>query len=107
MPRAPGQQMLTVTSSPPTAGMTRRGVVGRLLTTSAGTALAAAGQQGFAVAQDATPMAAGTESTLETETGQALYTLPNDHRWHGAPPNQGQFELALAELEKGLEQWQN
>src|SRR4051794_2982195 len=36
-------------------------------------------------AQEATPMAAGNESTLETETGQALYTLPNDHRWHGGP----------------------
>jgi hypothetical protein len=30
-----------------------------------------------------------------------------DHRWHGAPPNEEQYQQALAELEEGLVKWQN
>jgi len=36
-------------------------------------------------AQDATPESGPITSTLETESRQELYTLPNDHRWHGGP----------------------
>jgi transketolase len=42
-----------------------------------------------------------------TTKGKGVSFFEYDHRWHGAPPNQEQFELALAELQKGLEQWQN
>jgi transketolase len=42
-----------------------------------------------------------------TTKGKGVSLFEYDHRWHGAPPNQEQFELALAELQKGLEQWQN
>ena len=83
IPQAPRQEKHDATSISPVGGMTRRGVVGRALATGAGAALAAAGGQGLAAAQDATPVADGSASTLQTETGQALYTLPNDHRWHG------------------------
>lgn len=83
IPQAPRQEKPDATSIAPVGGMTRRGVVGRALATGAGAALAAAGGQGLAAAQDATPVADGSASTLQTETGQALYTLPNDHRWHG------------------------
>ena len=38
-----------------------------------------------AAAQDATPVSADEASTIETVSGQALYTLPRDHRWHGGP----------------------
>lgn len=83
IPQAPRQEKPDATSIAPVGGMTRRGVVGRALATGAGAALAGAGGQGLAAAQDATPVADGSASTLQTETGQALYTLPNDHRWHG------------------------
>jgi transketolase len=42
-----------------------------------------------------------------TTKGKGVSFFEYDHRWHGAPPNQQQFELALSELKKGLEQWQN
>jgi transketolase len=42
-----------------------------------------------------------------TTKGKGVSFFEYDHRWHGAPPNQGQFEQALAELQKGIEQWQN
>jgi hypothetical protein len=64
--------------------MTRRGVVGRALATGAAAAVAAGGP-GLAAAQDATPVSADEASTIETVSGQALYTLPRDHRWHGGP----------------------
>ena len=38
-----------------------------------------------AAAQEATPGAGGDASTIETVSGQALYSLPRDHRWHGGP----------------------
>ena len=38
-----------------------------------------------AAAQVATPVASSDTSTIETVSGQALYTLPRDHRWHGGP----------------------
>jgi len=42
-----------------------------------------------------------------TTKGKGVSLFEYDHRWHGAPPNQAQFDQALAELQKGLEQWQN
>ena len=42
-----------------------------------------------------------------TTKGKGVSFFEYDHRWHGAAPNQEQFELALAELQKGLAQWQN
>jgi hypothetical protein len=65
-------------------GMTRRGGVRRVPNTGAGAALAAAGEPGLA-AQDATPVSAEEASTIEPVSGQAPYSLPRDHRWHGGP----------------------
>jgi predicted secreted hydrolase len=65
-------------------GVSRRGVVRGALAVGAG-ALSARALPGAVTAQDATPLASDETSTLQTETGQALYTLPNDHRWHGGP----------------------
>src|SRR5215218_6281514 len=65
-------------------GVSRRGVVRGALVAGAG-ALSARALPGAVTAQDATPVASDETSTLQTETGQALYTLPNDHRWHGGP----------------------
>jgi len=42
-----------------------------------------------------------------TTKGKGARLFEYDHRWHGAPPNQAQYEQALAELREGLEQWQN
>ncbi len=42
-----------------------------------------------------------------TTKGMGVSLFEYDHRWHGAPPNKQQFELALAELEGDLGQWQN
>jgi len=42
-----------------------------------------------------------------TTKGKGVSFMEYDHRWHGMPPNQQQFEQALAELEKGLATWQN
>lgn len=41
-----------------------------------------------------------------TTKGKGVSFMEYDHRWHGMPPNQKQFELALAELEEGLEKCQ-
>lgn len=42
-----------------------------------------------------------------TTKGKGVSFFEYDHRWHGAPPNPSQYEQALAELQKGLEQWLN
>jgi transketolase len=42
-----------------------------------------------------------------TTKGKGVSFMEYDHRWHGAPPNQQQFELATRELEEGLSIWQN
>ena len=42
-----------------------------------------------------------------TTKGKGVHLFEYDHRWHGAPPNAGQFEQALSELEEGLKLWQN
>ena len=36
-------------------------------------------------AQNATPVSADEASSIEPVSGQALYSLPRDHRWHGGP----------------------
>jgi len=41
-----------------------------------------------------------------TIKGKGVSFMENDHRWHGMPPNQEQFEAALAELQGGLARWQ-
>src|SRR5215211_5963335 len=63
--------------------MTRRGAVGRVLATGTGAALAAGLVPVAAAGQGGTPVASDEASTIETVSGQALYTLPRDHRWHG------------------------
>jgi hypothetical protein len=70
---------------PPSGAMTRRGVVGRVLAAGTSAALAAGWMPVAAAAQDATPVSSDEGSTIETVSGQALYTLPCDHRWHGGP----------------------
>lgn len=42
-----------------------------------------------------------------TTKGKGVSFFEYDHRWHGAPPNQEQFEQAVSELERGLAAWQN
>jgi transketolase len=42
-----------------------------------------------------------------TTKGKGVSFMEYDNRWHGMPPNKAQFEAALAELERGLPQWQN
>jgi len=42
-----------------------------------------------------------------TTKGKGVSFMEYDHRWHGMPPNQEQYEKALAELEEGLKAWQN
>ena len=49
------------------------------------TGLGAALTGGVAAAQEATPQSEDGTSTIETVSGQAVYTLPRDHRWHGGP----------------------
>lgn len=39
-----------------------------------------------------------------TVKGKGVGFMEYDHRWHGAPPNKEQYERALAELERGLEE---
>ncbi len=41
-----------------------------------------------------------------TTKGKGVSFMEYDHRWHGQPPTDEQYAVALAELEKGLEQWQ-
>jgi transketolase len=40
-----------------------------------------------------------------TTKGKGAGLFEYDHRWHGAPPNQAQYEQVLAELKEGLKQW--
>lgn len=40
-----------------------------------------------------------------TTKGKGVSFMEYDHRWHGMPPNQQQFEQALAELEEGIRSW--
>jgi len=63
--------------------VSRRRVVGGALTAGLGAMLAASETPLAVAAQEATPEAGAETSTLETVSGQALYTLPRDHRWHG------------------------
>ncbi len=42
-----------------------------------------------------------------TTKGKGVSFMEYDHRWHGQPPTQQQYETALAELQQGVEQWQN
>lgn len=42
-----------------------------------------------------------------TTKGKGVSFMEYDNRWHGMPPNQQQFEAALAELEQGVAAWQN
>ena len=41
-----------------------------------------------------------------TTKGKGVSFMEYDHRWHGMPPNKAQYEQALAELEGGLQKWQ-
>jgi transketolase len=41
-----------------------------------------------------------------TTKGKGVSFMEYDHRWHGMPPNQQQYEQATAELEGGLKKWQ-
>jgi transketolase len=42
-----------------------------------------------------------------TTKGKGVGLFEYDNRWHGAPPNQAQYEMALAELEEGARTWRN
>jgi transketolase len=42
-----------------------------------------------------------------TTKGKGVSFMEYDHNWHGMPPNQKQYEQALAELQEGLKLWQN
>ncbi len=42
-----------------------------------------------------------------TTKGKGVSFMEYDNRWHGMPPNQQQFEAALAELEEGMRLWLN
>jgi len=78
------QEKRDASSVAPESCMTRRGVIGRVLASGAASALAA-GRAPVAAAEDATPVSSDDASTIEKVSGQALYTLPRDHRWHGGP----------------------
>jgi transketolase len=42
-----------------------------------------------------------------TTKGKGVSFMEYDHQWHGKPPTTKQFEAALAELQKGVAQWQS
>jgi predicted secreted hydrolase len=84
IPHGSQQEKLKAPSTALQGALTRRGVFGRALATGAGAALAV-GSMPVTAAQDATPVSSDEGSTIETESGQALYSLPRDHRWHGGP----------------------
>ena len=42
-----------------------------------------------------------------TTKGKGVSFMENDYHWHGGAPDQKHFELALAELEEGLQAWSN
>ncbi|MGH2601896.1 MAG: lipocalin-like domain-containing protein, partial [Dehalococcoidia bacterium] len=65
--------------------LSRRRVVGQALRTGVAATLAGSGTPRVVAAQEATPVVDTGASTIETVSGQAVYTLPRDHRWHGGP----------------------
>lgn len=71
-----------MTSGTPSQGMSRRGLLGGALVSGVGAALTAPVAR---AAQEATPVAGPGSSTIETVSGQAVYTLPRDHCCHGGP----------------------
>ncbi len=42
-----------------------------------------------------------------TTKGKGVSFMEYDHNWHGMPPNQTQYQQALAELQEELAKWQN
>ncbi|MBI5304448.1 MAG: transketolase [Chloroflexi bacterium] len=42
-----------------------------------------------------------------TTKGKGVSFMENDSYWHGSPPNEKQFQAALAELNEGVARWQN
>lgn len=72
-------------AEPAAGGVSRRNLVGGALAAGVGTALARGGAPGAVAAQEATPISGAAASTIETTGGQAVYSLPRDHRWHGGP----------------------
>ena len=72
---------LSEAASPP---LSRRRMMGGALAAGVGAALGGPAAT-RANAQEATPGAGEAATTIETVSGQALYTLPRDHRWHGGP----------------------
>lgn len=42
-----------------------------------------------------------------TTKGKGVSFMEYDHRWHGQPPTKEQYDSALLELEKGVEQWRS
>jgi transketolase len=42
-----------------------------------------------------------------TTKGKGVSFMEYDHRWHGMAPTEEQYAQALAELEEGLDKWQN
>ena len=71
--------------APPEATVSRRRVMGRALASGIGAALTAGSSAPIVAAQEATPIGGPEGTTIETVSGQALYRLPHDHRWHGGP----------------------
>lgn len=41
-----------------------------------------------------------------TTKGKGVSFMENDSRWHGSPPNDDEFQVALAELEEEAEKWE-
>lgn len=81
-PRQDAQQHTPAHSAP----LSRRRMMSSALAAGVGAALPA----GRTAAQEATPETSAQTSTIETVSGQALYSLPRDHRWHG-----GEFYTAM------------
>jgi len=42
-----------------------------------------------------------------TTKGKGVSFMEYDHNWHGMPPDEDQYEQALAELQEELKKWQN
>jgi transketolase len=42
-----------------------------------------------------------------TTKGRGVSFMEYDHNWHGMSPTQEQYEQAMAELQEGLQKWQN
>ena len=75
------QSVFQMTSGTPSQGVSRRDLLGGALVSGVGALTAPVAR----AAQEATPVAGPESSTIETVSGQAVYTLPRDHRWHGGP----------------------